>query len=1197
MNYPIHPAPPPPDPRQHRLSSFSPPLPPHRPPPTPAPLAPQDRLSPTLSRSSSYLASLGPAPPTPPASAPPFFQPGYDPAVTASPLEQGITRSRTTSPGAGRGSTSRGWRPSLPPPAPSPYPPVDRPDHSRRTSSSSSSGNGNGHVGGSSNGGRKLQKPRRSSGQSGTASTSPSPPTISRRTSAYTLASSSSRSPYPPVATSAFQLAPAPLHAQSAPVLPPTALASPAYPPFPPGPAYPSPYPPLNRTVSSPYPPVAAGVGAERPRPYGGLSAASVPPPLVPPKLSDAELHAQRQLEAEQLARTQHESLKSERARLAALRAADERALREAVALSAEHASQERLRAAALERERRAAEEKALMDAIGWSQAEEERKRAEEARRLSAEEREMVRAVEASREAAAARARAKGKGRATDDEDEEGPEEDEWTRREREALEMAMQLSLEEEERHWGVPGGDGAAGTSAQADGRYPRGGEASAVLVDGDSASLSSAPPHPVFPGGAVGSPPSTSTAPLPASTSSSDIPPPPAYEHPPHAAENDEPGDIILGPGCPAPPPDSSPDPAMASAYVTYPRRTSNTPHHPPQPPPGAAPAAYHAHQSAYSTYSREAPLHAFYSPVEHSMPMPMPSHYPAMPSPPQPPPLPPSHPLFASHLPSPPLSRSSTSASTSYPSYRYGGGDAASSSGAPSILASAGSFSELSRVGTWTRSGSNSSGLDGRPESSVFDGQEEVVQEDPFGDEYSVAGDEALPLDEVETVDSLPRRGSGKAKDLFGTIWARRTSLRSPSARTESPEQQLDAAPAPAVAVEGEDGVVTSPTASMHSTTSEVTPLPSPTTARSSILSGTSAFTSPPTGSSSETGHTSLSPPGTSAASPTSPTASFSTFLSAPSSGGLVSDLSPGAAPFARADVLAGIRWGFVDKARAAMHPPLEHAGDFPRGAQLSLEKDSETDRELFACFAVEATAWQSLLVFLMWHGNSRLEAAPSDLQGDKLNRGLQASVSVDFFRSFTDHAPRVRVLLSLLPLDTSARPLSMGVFASQPNQALTIDPPTYDSDCPSIRLALSTPLTLPSPLSALATALSTAHQSSRAALRLLNRGSLVGGVSLSGTAATQLTDRAVLARAVDLFRRLNGEHVSQEEGDGGSIATVEDAEVGVLDRLKARLRGRRKPRVLEGAGGAGGAQNGRVWAAAGGGPLPEGAMLITPFSID
>jgi len=242
-----------------------------------------------------------------------------------------------------------------------------------------------------------------------------------------------------------------------------------------------------------------------------------------------------------------------------------------------------------------------------------------------------------------------------------------------------------------------------------------------------------------------------------------------------------------------------------------------------------------------------------------------------------------------------------------------------------------------------------------------------------------------------------------------------------------------------------------------------------------------------------------------------------------------------------------------------------------------------------------------------HGNSRFEAAPFDLEKDKAGRGLQVAIHVDFYRSgrqassaVSIRPPRVRVRLTLLPQGDPNTPLRRASSGFQ-----LVGPVALQPVSPSVRLALATQPVLPLALADLATLLSQAHSASRSYMRLARRAHTGASTPLGPTAE----GRIVLAQAVDLFRRLNGEEVRPAGGDdevGGSGA---DEEVSVLDRLKARLRRRRGPRVIEG----GSRRNETV-----GGALPEGAStfpspvrpaqvtdsasatgatLITPFSLE
>ncbi|BGP19016.1 hypothetical protein JCM10213v2_007096 [Rhodosporidiobolus nylandii] len=788
------------------------------------------------------------------------------------------------------------------------------------------------------------------------------------------------------------------------------------------------------------------------------------------------------------------------------------------------HADEERRLALTLEA---SAQERLRADALAAQRAQAEeaalrdamqRSREEEERRRLVEEEEVLRAI---RESEAAR---KGKGKARADEE---SSEDEWSRADREAVELAMRLSLQD-----GGRGGSRAAETSAQAFERFSRPGPAPPAR--------SSSASHPLFV--AATSPPSASTAvlstsPPNASTSSAFASShrrqlseefPPAYEYPLHAAELDSPGDVILGPGRPLP-------------SLPYRSATSSSA---PHPPPGAAPATYHSRPAVPP--SRSTSTSSFASV--------------------------PQHPLFGSPA----------SSVLAFPPT----GEYAPSSVYDSVIGSAGSYNEA---------GSRVASLTATPAPERDEGQ----AEDPFGDAFSIelSRDDSGGAEQEEVVEEqelgLP------AKDLFG-IWRRRAS--SSASRGERPRDvsslsvagngEGEGQPSLTVVVDAGTEPPSRPSSSPTSTSengggsTEVTPiagsggsLPTPLTAPAAATSSSPPISppllSPPPSAS--TAATSLSPSPSSPPSTSPPLPSPASFYSAPSSGGLVSEPTSQAAPFAREDVLHGVRWGFVDPVKAPMHPPLEFEGDFPRGAQMSLTQ--EEGKEAYRCFAVEAGGWQGLLVFLMWHGNSRLEAAPSDLELDKLNRGLTASLSLDFFRSFASHQPRIRATLTLQPLSSSSRSVAVAEGAA----ATPLEPPTFDVDCPSVRLALPHPLQLPLALSQLASSLSHAHSTSRASLRLLKRG-VVGGSS-SSSATAILSERATLARAVELLKRLNGEKTLDEAAAGRS---AEDAEVGLLDRMKARLRARgsRKVRVLESAEG-----RGRQ------GPLPEGAMLITPFALD
>ncbi|KAI5479704.1 hypothetical protein MNV49_002963 [Pseudohyphozyma bogoriensis] len=173
------------------------------------------------------------------------------------------------------------------------------------------------------------------------------------------------------------------------------------------------------------------------------------------------------------------------------------------------------------------------------------------------------------------------------------------------------------------------------------------------------------------------------------------------------------------------------------------------------------------------------------------------------------------------------------------------------------------------------------------------------------------------------------------------------------------------------------------------------------------------------------------------------------------------------------VTKGVTFGFVPATGGSAgsireRKPLEHGGAFPDVAQLSRLGGPEGDSQEYSSFAVEAQSWQSLLTYLMWHGNSHLEAAPVDIQHEKTGRGLD-----------------------------------------------------------------------------------------------------------------------YLSSAVDLLKRINGEEVLDD------AAEIEEAEVGLLDKLKGRLKRRRNRAALIKGGADGTGENRPLEVNR---PLPEGAMLVTPFRI-
>ncbi|KAM0792754.1 hypothetical protein ACM66B_002528 [Microbotryomycetes sp. NB124-2] len=291
---------------------------------------------------------------------------------------------------------------------------------------------------------------------------------------------------------------------------------------------------------------------------------------------------------------------------------------------------------------------------------------------------------------------------------------------------------------------------------------------------------------------------------------------------------------------------------------------------------------------------------------------------------------------------------------------------------------------------------------------------------------------------------------------------------------------------------------------------------------------------------------------------------------PSFGGFIETASDNVLADER--VLSGVRWAFVEPTKAMTHMPLEHEGDFPRAAQLSREKHDD-ERVPFGAFAVEASTWQSLLVYLMWHGHSRFEAAPSDLQGEKSGRGLAVDITVDFYRSSQDETPRVRCQLELLPPGiTEKRPEDGGSSLKRQN--------TFDSDCPSISIRITDPIGpyLPVPLSKVAQMLSQAHTQSRAALKqssswrsatVASAASTSSSSSSNGqpSAAATLSQQRELALAIDLFNKLSAQLDSGINYDSRAASSSSfmasqtsdgnvddnDREMSLMRNLRARLK--------------------------------------------
>ncbi|GAA5870873.1 hypothetical protein JCM16303_001612 [Sporobolomyces ruberrimus] len=295
----------------------------------------------------------------------------------------------------------------------------------------------------------------------------------------------------------------------------------------------------------------------------------------------------------------------------------------------------------------------------------------------------------------------------------------------------------------------------------------------------------------------------------------------------------------------------------------------------------------------------------------------------------------------------------------------------------------------------------------------------------------------------------------------------------------------------------------------------------------------------------------------------PSPGLDSYPHSPSFGGIVEDTIPSSYATAQY-VLDGMRWGFVSVERASMHPPLDSKGAFPRGAQLSSSKNDE-GKQPFVSFAIEAKSWDALLVFLTWFGKSRFEASPHDHGVDETGQGHQVSVRAEFFRSFLDSSCRVRCRLELLPLAQS-RPMSSAT--SSPNASVAETAPSFDSDCPTVHILLSHRPHLPLSLANLASLLANALAHSRLQLQ-------------AKTSSSLSAQQGCLAQAVDFTRRLTGE--TKDDYDDGN----DSDDVGWTNKLKSRLR-KKKVRVIK---------TETQQSADRRSVLPEGAMMITPFSTE
>lgn len=281
-------------------------------------------------------------------------------------------------------------------------------------------------------------------------------------------------------------------------------------------------------------------------------------------------------------------------------------------------------------------------------------------------------------------------------------------------------------------------------------------------------------------------------------------------------------------------------------------------------------------------------------------------------------------------------------------------------------------------------------------------------------------------------------------------------------------------------------------------------------------------------------------------------------SVPSFGGYVEE---GSSISASERILREVKWDFVhlDLSKSGRRPPLAYEGDFPRGAQLSLVQDPD-GRQAFVSFAFEARTWQGLLVYLMWHGNSRFEAAPFDLERDKSGRGYRASVSIDFYRAPSTSSsavsirpPRVRARVTLLPL--LERPPQHPETSTSPLGITVVSTPSFDPVNPNIRLDLTVPPTLPIALSSLASLLADAHAAAREVTSPALRTPARTGKAV--TSPLPSAGQQALVSAVELFRKLGGEEIRPAHGH----QDAHDDERSLLDRMKARLRRRRGPQLV------------------------------------
>lgn len=426
-----------------------------------------------------------------------------------------------------------------------------------------------------------------------------------------------------------------------------------------------------------------------------------------------------------------------------------------------------------------------------------------------------------------------------------------------------------------------------------------------------------------------------------------PPPAYIYPEHAAELDEPDEVIFGPGRPL----TSTQPIASSSTA-------------PPPPPQRAPPAPPRNNSAGSSnaFRTASPLpngpssshshspHAFYANSPTSFAAPSPPHVTSSSSYY-------SNPVAAALSPYD-LSPHHRQQRQQQPSTDYFGNVRPYNTTRDSFLSTAsvaGSFESNDSHGSDRTTTSWGGGGEGGPGIVVEDAEDEREREELEGEAQNPFDDRfAQGVTQPSPVLQQPQQQQ-PADDLFGRLHQQRVEEdRQHGIAVVDPRNGLREA-------EDEMDLFPGDPSRRQRSPSPITPS-SPISPTGTITSLDSALQQQQ-----QQSRSSLSP------SPSPSTTSFATSHSTvslasaltPSYGGFVSTAT-GSNALADEHVLAGVKWGFVEEARKAMHPPLEHEGDFPRAAQLSrVSAEGGGGEGEFGCFAVEARSWAGLLVYLMW----------------------------------------------------------------------------------------------------------------------------------------------------------------------------------------------------------------------------------------